>query len=266
MQPQLVLVGLGLIGLLGWRLLAPGLRRLHPDDTTPNGLWLWGAGFAVQLVAVALALQLEQAARGAAEPGFADDLVRAMTLQSLAWTLGVGVMFLLIGWREGSVRGLGLRRHRGPPAPLVAAAAWLLFFPCFIAVSALNQLVLEALGVHDGLQKAVRLFMEQPHARASVMAWLSMTVLIPVAEEIAFRGALFGTLRRMLHPALAIGISSAVFGALHGPTSMLPAAALGAFLAWLYERTGSLAAPVCFHGLHNGLTLALVTLYPQLAQ
>ena len=264
----LVLLGLGLVGLLGWRLLAPGLRRLHAEDTSPNGLWLFGAGFAVQLAAVGLAAGFLHPASGLAAdaPGGRDDLVQLMTLTALAWALAVGVMLVLVGWREGSARGLGLRRHRGPPAPLVAAAAWLLFFPCFIAVAGLNHLVLERLGVQDGLQEAVRLFMDQPRARGSVMTWLSMTVFIPVAEEIAFRGALFGALRRMLHPALAIGISALVFGALHGTSSLLPAAALGAFLAWLYERTGSLAAPICFHGLHNALTLALVTLYPQAAQ
>jgi membrane protease YdiL (CAAX protease family) len=103
-------------------------------------------------------------------------------------------------------------------------------------------------------------FLADPAVRGSVLAWASMVLVLPVCEELVFRGALYAGLRRLLHPALAVAFSAALFGAVHERSVMLPAAALGAVLALLYERTGSLAAPIAFHALHNGVTL-LVAVY-----
>ena len=58
---------------------------------------------------------------------------------------------------------------------------------------------------------------------------------------------------------LAILVSSVVFGVLHGltPVFLLHATAMGALLALLYEKSGSLWPGVLAHGLHNALLLVL---------
>lgn len=91
-------------------------------------------------------------------------------------------------------------------------------------------------------------------------------VLVGPAEELLFRGAVQGTLRRAWGPWAAIGGASVLFTAVHiavlGASS--PAAGLAnlgvVFLVSLvfgyaFEYTGSLAVPIVMHSLYDGLLL-----------
>ena len=83
-------------------------------------------------------------------------------------------------------------------------------------------------------------------------------LLVPLAEEVFFRGLWYGGLRRHLGgwgPAL---LSAAVFGLAHGISVVLPVTfALGIVNAILYERTGSLWPAVTVHATNN--TVAFLT-------
>lgn len=98
-----------------------------------------------------------------------------------------------------------------------------------------------------------------------VLAVVSV-VLVGPAEELLFRGAVQGTLRRAFGPWAAIGGASVLFTAVHitvlGANS--PAAGLAnlgvVFLVSLvfgyaFEYTGSLAVPIVMHSLYDGLLL-----------
>ena len=80
-----------------------------------------------------------------------------------------------------------------------------------------------------------------------------------IAEELVFRGMLFGGLRERLPrvpAALAAGI---VFGLLHaftGLSAVPPLIALGAIFCLLYEKTGSIVPGILLHMLNNSVALA----------
>jgi membrane protease YdiL (CAAX protease family)/uncharacterized RDD family membrane protein YckC len=97
---------------------------------------------------------------------------------------------------------------------------------------------------------------------AAIPVVLLIAVAAPIAEEIFFRGMLFGGLRRRLPTLLAAAISALVFGALHaatGITAVPPLIAFGFVLALLYERTGSLTPCIAAHALNNALALAVTS-------
>ena len=50
----------------------------------------------------------------------------------------------------------------------------------------------------------------------NVLYTLSMFILIPVREELIFRGAVFGELEKGFKPGVAVFLASVVFGAMHG--------------------------------------------------
>ncbi|WP_162561146.1 CPBP family intramembrane glutamic endopeptidase [Methylobacterium terrae] len=84
---------------------------------------------------------------------------------------------------------------------------------------------------------------------------LWLVVLAPLAEEMLFRGDLFGRLRRHLAPAATIAVSATVFALCHAeqgllqPVSVLPlGVALGAMRLW----TGSLWPCIALHAASNG--------------
>lgn len=91
-----------------------------------------------------------------------------------------------------------------------------------------------------------------------------VTVLLVVAgaalsEELLFRGVIFAGLRRSMSLLPAALISSVLWALLHLSAANVAVvgvlAIFGLVLAWLYERTGSLWAPICAHAINNGLAV-----------
>ncbi len=94
------------------------------------------------------------------------------------------------------------------------------------------------------------------------LAWIVILVcvLVPVGEEVFFRGFVFRTLRRWGLPAATL-VSALYFGAVHQQiVHFLPIMLLGAVLALLLERTGSLVPGIVVHGVNN-LVAVLAVLY-----
>ncbi len=89
---------------------------------------------------------------------------------------------------------------------------------------------------------------------------LLIGLVVPVGEEIFFRGLTFGALRRRLgrHPAALL--SACFFAAVHlQAVELLPIVILGIVLAYAYEYTGSLVPGMIAHGVNN--VAALVVFY-----
>ena len=81
---------------------------------------------------------------------------------------------------------------------------------------------------------------------------VGLGVLVPVAEELTYRGMLYRRLREYMGVPWAVAFSAAVFGILHGNlVQFVYAGLIGAVLAWVYERTGTIKAPVLLHIVVN---------------
>ncbi len=89
--------------------------------------------------------------------------------------------------------------------------------------------------------------------------FVAVVALAPLLEEVLFRGVLLAVLRRYLGAAGGIVVSALLFMAVHQqPVTFLPLFWLGLVLGFVYHYTGSLAAPVALHALHNGLQFGLI--------
>ena len=105
---------------------------------------------------------------------------------------------------------------------------------------------------------------------AVILLLVAVGLLAPLLEEVLFRGLLYSALRKRWRFGPAALVVTALFAALHAMQfqGYLPAlvgiAALGALLAWLRERTGSLWPPVLVHAGFNLLgMLPLLTFLHQ---
>ncbi len=99
--------------------------------------------------------------------------------------------------------------------------------------------------------------------------WLAVVlmaaVVAPLAEEIFFRGYLYGVLRRYGGRWSAIGVTALLFAAIHGnATGFVPLALLGVVFALAYELTGSLWTNILMHAVFNGTTLAVLAFWPEI--
>ena len=101
-----------------------------------------------------------------------------------------------------------------------------------------------------------------PSIAIAVTAVVMIALFAPVAEELFFRGFVFAGLRSRWSLWPAAIASGLIFGLVHAPTgitTVVPLAALGFALCWLYDRTGSLWPCVIAHMINNGLALAVVS-------
>jgi membrane protease YdiL (CAAX protease family) len=80
----------------------------------------------------------------------------------------------------------------------------------------------------------------------------------PIAEEVCFRGMLFGGLREHMPRIAAALLSAAIFGGLHattGVSAIPPLIGFGFVLCLLYEKTGSIVPGIILHMLNNSVAL-----------
>lgn len=81
---------------------------------------------------------------------------------------------------------------------------------------------------------------------------LAMGFVIPIAEELIFRGLVFRRFRDIVSYRTAAWLSAALFGIFHGNLVQgIYALALGYMMAWVFEQFGTILAPVLFHMAAN---------------
>lgn len=88
--------------------------------------------------------------------------------------------------------------------------------------------------------------------RSVLWPLLMVVVLPPLVEELAFRGVIYGGLRKSLRVGEAILVSSFAFAMLHlSVPSLVTHLPLGVYFCWLRYRSGSLWPAVFAHACHN---------------
>ncbi|MBA2692557.1 MAG: CPBP family intramembrane metalloprotease [Rubrobacter sp.] len=93
---------------------------------------------------------------------------------------------------------------------------------------------------------------------------IAIAVLAPFAEEMFFRGMVFGWLRRHGFWIAAL-ISAGLFGIAHGVNFIFPASfALGLLNAYAYEKSGSLWPAIVAHMAFNGTSLVALLALSQM--
>ena len=92
--------------------------------------------------------------------------------------------------------------------------------------------------------------------------FVGIVFLGPILEEHVFRGYLWAALRSRSSAAVTNVLTAAVFGAFHGWHYALPIGVLGWFFGYLRAKYDALLPAVYAHALHNGLTVAVASLWP----
>lgn len=88
---------------------------------------------------------------------------------------------------------------------------------------------------------------------------LGAGILIPIAEEILYRGIVYGRLSDWIGIKKALIISAVIFGALHfNLVQFIYAFLLGIMLAWFFEKSNHLYGPAAGHIGANLLTIIRV--------
>jgi membrane protease YdiL (CAAX protease family) len=130
-------------------------------------------------------------------------------------------------------------------------------YPTVFAVGVLTSVLLKINPTTD-VQEVMRIFENQTAATQRIPIILLAVAIAPVAEELAFRGYLYGVIKRFFGAVPALLLSGILFALIHlNLPSFFPLLVLGWVFALAYELSGSLLVPMTMHALFNALNLIL---------
>lgn len=264
----LAVVAVFLGALLQWMRIGLRLIRRQPPapplgSPSPPA---WGLRGIVRVclitvLVIQVSTALERVALRSFPPAWLDLHVLA-----LANTLLVDAVAVAGAWwlfRRAGLAASAQRGLRGLPWRKIrfSLGSYLTCVPLFLFLLMAMAMALRLLRVEPPPQAIFTMYMSE--GRGAVLRLLLLLAVLagPVAEEIFFRGLVYRWLRFRLGVGPGLLVSAFLFALLHtDPVAFLPILGLGLLFGWVYERTGSLAAPIAIHMLHNGAMLYLVSL------
>jgi membrane protease YdiL (CAAX protease family) len=187
---------------------------------------------------------------------------RTMVVSVLIWwglILGpILVSLRFRGFKLGSV--FGVDRMAVGRSVLLGVSLLVSALPLVFAVDYLASVLLKVNPSTDA-QEVIRIFENSSTGAQRIPIILLAVVIAPVAEELAFRGYLYGVLKRYFGAVPALVLSGILFALIHlNLPSFFPLLVLASVFALAYELSGSLLVPMTMHALFNALSLILVLL------
>ncbi|MBU1912701.1 MAG: CPBP family intramembrane metalloprotease [Candidatus Omnitrophica bacterium] len=166
--------------------------------------------------------------------------------------------FVLVKYREKLSR-LGIASAGFYKNVLSGITAYVFILPILISVLILSMLFLNSIGYKFQAQPVFDMFLEEKRSNVILFLTIFVSILGPIIEEIFFRGFLYSAVRKRFGVLSGVLLSAALFSMLHtNIAGFAPIMILGILMAFLYETTGSLIAPMAVHILHNSIIVGFV--------
>jgi CAAX protease family protein len=177
------------------------------------------------------------------------------------WALILGPILLSLwfrGFKLGNV--FGLDRMPVRRSLLLGIALLVSALPMVFVVDYIASIVLKVNTTTD-TQEVIRIFQNSSTVAQRVPIILLAVVVAPVTEELAFRGYLYGVIKRYLGAIPALVLSGILFALIHlNLPRFFPLLVLASVFALAYELSGTLLVPMTMHALFNAFSLILVLL------
>jgi membrane protease YdiL (CAAX protease family) len=176
----------------------------------------------------------------------AEYVLRTVAL-GVSFLLGVGIPYIMLGLRT-SRSELGIARlpawkdiGLGVGGVVVYGVAAMILLAAASALSLIDVTQTQTIG-NTAIYGTDRL-----------VAFIMLVVVVPLVEELLFRGFLYGKLRSMRVPFWLVAVVvSAVFGVLHGQWNVaIDVFCLSMVAAYLREQTGTIWPGFIIHMIKN---------------
>ena len=224
------------------------------------GFFSWVDLVLASFVVILIASQI-LAATGSLSQTVPENIdTRTMVVSVLIWWgLILGPILLSLrfrGFKLGSV--FGVDRMPVGRSVLLGVSLLVSALPMVFAVDYLASVLLKVNPSTDA-QEVIRIFEKSSTGAQRIPIILLAVVIAPVAEELAFRGYLYGVIKRYFGAVPALVLSGILFALIHlNLPSFFPLLVLASVFALAYELSGSLLVPMTMHALFNALSLILV--------
>jgi len=165
------------------------------------------------------------------------------------------IVALVLSFYKEKLSSLGLTTKKLPKALLYGVVGFVVaFILAYIAGYPIEQ--------HFGVDTTQQALSQSVTVSGLLpLVILSGVIIAPIAEEIVFRGYLYKAFRDRFKPWYAIVMSAALFSAIHlEPLAAVQLFVIGVALAYVYEKTDNLMAPIALHVLNNAVAFFGVAL------
>ena len=195
--------------------------------------------------------------------------VSGIVLQTIFSALVYAVSLLiiiLVPWKllkmKTTREELGLRELPTWTDILLAPIAFIVFLIASGFIMAVMQAILPSI---DWTQEQDVGFNNIISNLDFVLAFLSLVVVAPIAEEVIFRGWLYGKMRRKMSAVPAILIVSLLFGLVHGQWNVgVVVFTMSIAMCLIRELTGTIWGGILVHMIKNGLAFYALYVNPGL--
>src|SRR5437016_3118039 len=166
----------------------------------------------------------------------------------------LGLVHLIVRTRQTNwPTAFGFTSTRQMSALLLALGVTCIVLPiAWYLLGPLSVKIMEHLGRQAVPQTSVQVLQTSASVGPQIFLAILAVFVAPVTEELLFRGILYPFIKQRGYPNLALWGTAVLFGALHlNLMTFVPLTFLGVVLAWLYDTTDNLAAPIFAHSLFN---------------
>ncbi|HUD05617.1 MAG TPA: CPBP family intramembrane glutamic endopeptidase [Candidatus Saccharimonadales bacterium] len=166
------------------------------------------------------------------------------------------VIWGFIHWRKSTLKAIGLVRAKFKDITY-ALLGVVIYFPVYIIVVEALSALIPSFNVGQTQQIG---FSQSATGLSLFLAFVSLVIIPPIAEEVMFRGFLYSGLKRNLPKIWAVLLTSLIFASPHllesAQGGILWIAGVDTFilslvLIYLREKTGRLYASMGLHALKN---------------
>lgn len=189
------------------------------------------------------------------------NTISAAVVYGLAILIVLGVPWL-IKRRRTTLKDIGLHRLLSWMDIVWAPAGAIVYLILTALVTAAATVLLPFI---DYAQKQNTGFSQLSSQPEYLLAFISLVIIAPLAEEILFRGYLFGKLRKHVSLWASILITSLLFALVHFQWNVsVDVFALSIVLCLLRVVSGSLWPSILLHMLKNGIAFYFLFINPTL--
>lgn len=217
----------------------PGSPEVRPMTVWAAVAWALGTYFLYLFVAMVHVSFREGAAR---------DVVTMFGCQMVAYLLGLFGILRLHAPLAGIRDLIGLRRTHGAAYAFGVVVGLAILLP-------VNEIYMVIVSRYPGdvpAEQLIETLRESSTGRLVAMG-LVFVVLIPILEEVFYRGALFRPLLKHMGPLGAVAVTGLLFASAHETRAVLPIAIAGFVLGFVRWQSGSIVPSILLHMTFNAV-------------
>jgi membrane protease YdiL (CAAX protease family) len=195
-------------------------------------------------------------------PIMENDNVRMMVNTSILDIMAVVfILHFTVGQYKDQLTTLGISAKNIGKNIFYGIVGYIAAAPMLVLVLAVIAIIVNLTKYIPEKQPVVELFLKESNQQFLILTSIFTAVVGPLIEELFFRGFMYNAFKKRIGIFWAMFITSAVFASLHtNIVGFAPILVLGMLLAYMYEMTGTLVAPITIHVIHNLSMVFLVFL------